>query len=223
MTEAGQEVDRTTNPGYGRLWLLLGLVLVLTVVGGIALQYVLKPAVSASPSVDSADEAPLPADHPVVIRKPSGELGIDTGVKDDKGNPVLIACATCHTSKPPNPEAKIGVPLTLFHQSLIGKHGELTCISCHNPSDGYKTLRLADGKAVPYSEVMQLCAQCHGQQFNDYKHGAHGGMSGYWDLSKGGRQRNNCIDCHDSHSPKFPTVIPVSGPNDRFQKEDKHE
>jgi hypothetical protein len=70
---------------------------------------------------------------------------------------------------------------------------------------------------------MTLCAQCHGPQFRDYQHGAHGGMSGFWDLSKGGRTRNNCIDCHDPHAPKYPTVTPARGPNDRFQTGGGHE
>mgnify|MGYP006143841449 CR=1 FL=1 len=35
--------------------------------------------------------------------------------------------------------------LKVFHQGLTFKHGNLTCVSCHNPSDGYQSLRLADG------------------------------------------------------------------------------
>ena len=96
-------------------------------------------------------------------------------------------------------------------------------MSCHNAAEGYGSLRLADGKSLPYSEVMTLCAQCHGPQYRDYLHGAHGGMTGHWDLTKGGRYRNNCIDCHDSHAPKYPTVMPAAGPNDRFLKGHGHE
>jgi nitrate reductase cytochrome c-type subunit len=57
-----------------------------------------------------------------------------------------------------------------------------------------------------------LCAQCHGPQARDFQHGAHGGMTGYWDLSKGPRRRNSCIDCHDPHAPKYPAVMPVFPP-----------
>lgn len=160
---------------------------------------------------------------PVTIRKPSGSPAIKTGTFDEHGRPVTIACATCHTTKPVNPDAKLGEALKQFHQGLIGKHGNLSCVSCHNPAEGYGSLRLADGKSVPYPEVMSLCAQCHGPQFRDYQHGAHGGMSGHWDLTKGGRMRNNCVDCHDPHAPKYPTVTPARGPNDRFQTGDKHE
>ena len=168
----------------------------------------------------SADGGPPTATgvrHPVAVRTPHGPPGVPAGTFDEKGRPVSVACATCHTTKPANADAKLGTPLTQFHQGLVGKHGTLSCTSCHNPADGYASLRLADGKGVPYSQVMTLCAQCHGPQFRDYQHGAHGGMTGYWDLSKGGRTRNSCVDCHDPHAPKYPTVSPARGPNDRFQ------
>lgn len=155
--------------------------------------------------------------QPVVIRKPVGHPVIPTGVLDEKGNPISVGCATCHATKTVNPDAKLGTPLTHFHQGLIAKHGDLSCTSCHNPADGYASLRLADGKPVPYSEVMTLCAQCHGPQYRDYLHGAHGGMAGHWDLTSGGRVRNNCIECHDPHAPKYPIVSPARRPNDRFQ------
>jgi hypothetical protein len=94
-------------------------------------------------------------------------------------------------------------------------HGELACYACHNTNDA-DMLQLADSTAVEYSDVMTLCAQCHGTQARDYKHGAHGGMIGYWDLSRGPRTRNNCIDCHDPHVPEFPTMQPTFKPRDRF-------
>jgi hypothetical protein len=154
--------------------------------------------------------------YPVTIRKPAGPPTVKTGLTDYHGNPVSVSCGTCHATRPANAEARLGVDLPSFHQGFKGNHGSLACIACHNPSDGYQTLRLADGRSVPYSEVMQLCAQCHGPQYRDYQRGAHGGMTGYWDLSRGPRARNNCIDCHDPHTPRYPAVRPAPGPNDRF-------
>lgn len=163
--------------------------------------------------------------HAVAVHKPDGPPGVPTGLTDAHGRPVTVGCATCHATKEPNPLARLGVDLKSFHQGLHGAHGNLACVSCHNPADGYAGLRLADGRSVPYSEVMQLCAQCHGPQYRDYLNGAHGGMAGHWDLTRGGRVRNNCIDCHDPHSPKYPTVRPVAGPRDRgsLQKGAGHE
>ena len=65
-------------------------------------------------------------------------------------------------------------------------------------------------------EAMQLCAQCHGPQTRDYRRGSHGGMQGYWDLSRGDRVRNHCVDCHDPHAPAFPRFTPLPPPRDRF-------
>lgn len=156
------------------------------------------------------------------IRKPVGPPMVHSGLTDPHGQPVMINCNTCHATKSPNNDLRLGASLTEFHQGLKGQHGNLTCVSCHNPQDGYQSLRLADGKLVPYVEVMQLCAQCHGPQYRDYQHGAHGGMTGYWDLTKGPRQRNNCIDCHDPHHPKYPVVRPAQGPQDRALSRSQH-
>lgn len=159
----------------------------------------------------------------VRIRKPTGPPRVNTGLLDPHQQPITIACNTCHGNWTANSEARIGQKLERFHQHLHGNHGNLACISCHNAHDGYATLRLADGKSIPFPEVMQLCAQCHGPQYRDYQHGAHGGMAGYWDLGKGSRERNNCIDCHSPHSPRYPIVRPARGPNDRFLDKGSHD
>lgn len=146
------------------------------------------------------------------IRQPAGPPTVKTDLLDHHGAPISVACNTCHTTRPANHELKIGTELLQFHQGIKGTHGNLNCVACHHPDEGYQTLRLANGKALPYTDVMQLCAQCHGPQYRDYQHGAHGGMNGYWDLSRGNRYRNNCIDCHNPHAPRFPTLQPAPGP-----------
>jgi hypothetical protein len=215
--------DTSTQRNFRRLIGLCGLMVVCAGVAQTLLGCAPKPHTSPSNTLSNDPVSPEKNRYAVVIHKPAGPPAIKTGAVDDKGNPITIACATCHTTKPANTDAKLGTPLTLFHQGLTGKHAALSCVSCHNAADGYATLRLADGKSLPYAEVMTLCAQCHGPQFRDYQHGAHGGMTGYWDLTKGGRYRNNCIDCHDPHAPKYPTVMPAAGPNDRFLKGRGHE
>ncbi|MCX7699250.1 MAG: hypothetical protein N2039_00065 [Gemmataceae bacterium] len=150
------------------------------------------------------------------IRAPQDSPRVATSLRDEKGQPVSVACANCHSTRPPNPAHRLGLPLTEFHQHVSGNHGELSCAACHNPDDGYETLRRADGTTLSHADVISLCAQCHGPQYRDYLHGAHGGMTGYWDLSRGHRERNNCTDCHAPHSPKYPILMPAPGPNDRI-------
>jgi hypothetical protein len=69
-----------------------------------------------------------------------------------------------------------------------------------------------------YENVMTLCSQCHSKQAESFAHGAHGGMNGHWDLSRGPQMKNNCIDCHDPHVPKYPKMIVGFKPKDRFNE-----
>ncbi len=153
--------------------------------------------------------------HPVVISQPSTGPRVETGLYDIHGQPVTASCQTCHTTREPNLENRQPEDLTEFHQGMIISHGQISCLSCHNRDD-YDSLKLADGTRVDYTDVMDLCSQCHGTQRRDFDRGAHGGMVGYWDLSRGPRYRNNCVDCHDPHQPRFPHMLPTFKPRDRF-------
>ena len=153
--------------------------------------------------------------HPVVIRRPEGQPRVDTGLVDHTGPPALVTCGSCHTTREASAGTAHTEDLDEFHQGLVIAHGERTCLSCHDPSD-MEALRLADGKRVEYADVLQLCAQCHGTQARDYAAGAHGGMTGYWDLQRGPRFRNVCTDCHDPHAPAFAVMLPAPRARDRF-------
>ena len=136
-----------------------------------------------------------------------------TGKLRPDGRAETIACGTCHVTKEPNFATASGEALKGFHQGLKFVHGNLSCLSCHNPED-YDQLHLADGRAVAFKDTMNLCAQCHGPQHRDYERGSHGGMTGFWDLTRGPRTRNHCITCHDPHAPAFPKMMPVFKPLD---------
>ncbi len=153
------------------------------------------------------------AQHPI---ETLGLLQTPTVLSDvmtHSGKPAEVACTTCHSTKSPVTITRKSEDLDEFHQGLIMEHGSLTCLSCHN-EENYDTLKLADGSEVGFEHVMQLCGQCHGPQTRDYRNGSHGGMSGYWDLSRGPRQRNACTVCHDAHAPAFPQLMPVFPPKD---------
>jgi len=160
---------------------------------------------------------------PIFVNLPEGPPRIDTGHVDELGRPVTVSCASCHANLEPNIDRRSAeTPPMQFHQGLAFNHGDLSCMSCHNPNN-YNTLRLADGSAVPYPDVMTMCAQCHAPQARDYARGAHGGMTGYWDRSRGPQHRKSCIDCHDPHAPQFPTMTPTFKPIDRFLEPPRHE
>ena len=149
--------------------------------------------------------------HPVTVRTPGGVALVDSGKTDAHGQPVMVACATCHDTRKPNPNTNDGAALSQFHKGLNFNHGTQTCLTCHNAGD-YNRLKLADGRPLEFSQSMQLCVQCHGPQYRDYKNGSHGGMTGYWDLKQGPRNRHHCTDCHDPHHPAYPKVMPVFPP-----------
>lgn len=148
----------------------------------------------------------------VTIHHPRWLEAISTRDTDPFGRPVEVRCETCHatqTFRLPDSPANLRGP----HAAMRFEHGTNQCASCHDPAQ-FNRLRLATGESIAMTSAMQLCAQCHGPQARDYQHGAHGGMSGYWDLQRGPRLRNHCADCHDSHAPKFPQFTPAPPPRD---------
>jgi hypothetical protein len=153
--------------------------------------------------------------HPVLIKRPAGAPRVATRLTNFHGEPVTVACSSCHATTKPNSETRTAAELDQFHQGLKYVHGNLTCLSCHN-ANNYDTLHLADSRPVEFTDGMTLCSQCHGPQRRDYDMGLHGGMTGHWDLTRGGRTRNTCINCHDPHAPAFPLVLPVFPPRDRI-------
>lgn len=147
------------------------------------------------------------------IHAPDSLWSIETDKVDGLGRPIRVACITCHTLRKPEKLPEHPDQLKEFHRGLAFKHGENTCATCHVVG-AQDSLRLADGRTIPMREAMTLCGQCHGSQLRDYKKGAHGGMSGHWDLGSGDRLKNHCVDCHDPHTPKFVPSMPVLPPRD---------
>ncbi len=160
---------------------------------------------------------PAVKQHPIIIRQPSGPPRIELAGTDPQGRTGAVACSTCHAVRQPNLENVSAATLDEFHQGMTFNHGTIACYACHNP-DGSDTLRLADGRRLGYESVMTLCAQCHGPQMTAYAHGAHGGMNGHWDLTRGPQMKNNCIDCHDPHAPSYPNMVVGFKPKDRFHE-----
>ncbi len=174
---------------------------------------------AAGGGLDSREEA-APR-HAVVIHGPSGPPRVAVGRSRD-GADVTVACGTCHATRTADRTSTSRADLDEFHQGIDPVHGGTTCVSCHDERD-YDRLRLADGRPVEFVDVMVLCSQCHGPERRDYDHGAHGGMTGYWDLTRGPRERNNCVDCHDPHAPAFTVMRPTFKPIDRFLSDDHRE
>ncbi len=152
-----------------------------------------------------------------VVHVPAKLTSIESTERDGLGRPVRVACITCHSTRTGGRFPERASDLRQFHVGLSVRHGTLGCLNCHVArTGGEPRLHLADGRELATVDSLELCAQCHGPKYQAYLHGAHGGMTGYWDLSQGDRSRNHCIDCHDPHAPTFAPTHPVLQPRDRF-------
>lgn len=174
-------------------------------------------------------DAAVQREHAVTIHQPqrlgkvtlgaassaSWAAAVESSSVEPEPRNTAVRCETCHALRPKAVLPASMRELDQFHQGLELQHGELPCASCHT-RDAPVTLHLADGRRLPPGRAMDLCRQCHGTQYRDYEHGAHGGMSGHWDLSRGPRLRNHCVDCHDPHAPQIRQVLPSAPPRDRF-------
>ena len=136
--------------------------------------------------------------YTVTINQPAKLTSVEAGQRDALGRIRRVPCATCHTilDRDAGSLASAAGDLRDFHRGLRFSHGSVSCASCHVRGPRVsEELRLADGTTVPMTEVMQLCAQCHGPQYRDYRHGSHGGMTGYWDLRREAWGRLSAVGC----------------------------
>jgi formate-dependent nitrite reductase cytochrome c552 subunit len=110
-----------------------------------------------------------------------------------------------------------------MHGSINLKHGKFQwCLNCHS-TDERNYLELINGDIISFEESYQLCGQCHGTIYRDWKLGIHGRRVGQWN---GKKLYVLCDYCHDPHSPKFRKIMPKDRPRlpsyGRWESEDKH-
>ena len=77
----------------------------------------------------------------------------------------------------------------------------ITTASTATTKRTWNCCRPATGAQVKFQDSPQLCGSCHGPTYEDWEAGAHGRISGYWDRSLGPIKRQDCVNCHNPHSP----------------------
>ena len=126
----------------------------------------------------------------------------------------IFPCSECHADMDVDPNRR----------ELEDEHVEISemfnhasdqrwCLDCHNHDDRDQ-LRLANGDLVPFEESYNLCGQCHGTIFRDWKAGIHGKRTGEWN---GKKQYRLCVHCHNPHSPKFKPIKPLPPPDNPLE------
>lgn len=120
----------------------------------------------------------------------------------------IFPCSQCHADIKTNPQPR---KLVDAHDDIVLEHDQehRWCLDCHNP-DNRDVLRLASGKTISFAESYQLCGQCHGDKYRDWKVGVHGKRTGEWN---GKKQYLLCVNCHNPHSPHFKSLTPLPPPN----------
>ncbi len=115
-------------------------------------------------------------------------------------------CMDCHSLFPPREETPKRL---LQHKHVRLNHGiNDRCRNCHD-TENRNRLVLYGGKSIPYNNVVELCAKCHGPEYEDWLFGMHGKVLGYWDTSRGPARRLMCTECHNPHTPRIPAMSPI--------------
>jgi len=182
----------------------------------IIISSVLLLALSLSHS-NNATSSESSSDHPQESKRTETSQSYDTPkyfVPPPPFSDGIFPCSDCHADMDVNPERR----------ELEDEHVEISemfnhasdqrwCLDCHNP-DNRDKLRLANGDLVSFEESYNLCGQCHGTIFRDWKAGIHGKRTGEWN---GKKQYRLCVHCHNPHSPKFKPIQPLPPPDNPLE------
>ncbi len=158
-----------------------------------------EPETSRFAPADESASAGTPAN--VVIE---GELEVPPPPFTEGAFP----CSDCHDpAVPPNTRRR---ELKLAHTEIKLHHDaeHRWCLDCHS-ADNRDKLHLASGELIDFTESYKLCGQCHGDKYRDWRAGVHGRRSGNWD---GHKKYLLCVNCHNSHAPKFQPLKPLPPP-----------
>ena len=163
----------------------------------------LKPIAPADPVFTNTATARVSGAE--LIRTGGDASGLDCYACHDKAKPVQL-----HFDE----HKKLVLPEE--HNDLVMGHGRHNrnnnCFNCHDEAN-LELLQTRDGRELKLVESTPLCGSCHGPTYRDWEAGAHGRPSGYWNQKLGPVKREDCVSCHDPHSPAFPSRAPAPGPH----------
>jgi Cytochrome c7 and related cytochrome c len=180
--------------------------LVLTPLVVVLLAWVLvRQSGARPPAVDPLLTAAAPAAQATAI---PAQLKVE--VPPPPFSEGVFPCTDCHDNKDLKPN-RTRRELKDAHDDIILKHDEehRWCLDCHD-ADNRDRLHLASGQPVPFEESYQVCGQCHGEKYRDWRAGVHGRRVGYWN---GAKQYLLCVNCHSPHQPRFKPLAPKPAPN----------
>jgi len=121
----------------------------------------------------------------------------------------IFPCTECHNDAdlPANPMRR---QLVDAHDDIVLRHDETKrwCLDCHDAKNRDQ-LHLASGEPVAFERSYELCGQCHGEKYRDWRVGVHGRRIGQWN---GKKEYLLCVHCHNPHNPRFQPIEPKPAP-----------
>ena len=149
---------------------------------------------------------PAGAKEPPKKAEPVAQEGIE--VPKPPFTDGIFPCTGCHDGKQLKVDTKRRE--LAMHSEIELKHGPEPrwCLDCHD-ANSRDSLHLANGEKVEFTASYQLCGQCHGDKFRDWRVGIHGKRTGSWN---GQKQYLLCVNCHNPHSPRFAALKPMPPP-----------
>jgi len=160
----------------------------------------------------------ISSDSPKPPSQETGKYGISDTPKYFVPPPPfsegIYPCSDCHED----------MEVNHLRRKLEDEHVEISemfnhasdqrwCLDCHN-ADNRDVLRRANGDIISFEESYNLCGQCHGTIFRDWKAGIHGKRTGEWN---GKKQYRLCVHCHNPHNPKFKPLKPMPPPDNPLE------
>jgi uncharacterized CHY-type Zn-finger protein len=166
----------------------------------------------------SQPPAPIPLVDPVfldtsTVRESYAELARKQG---DLSGFDCYACHEKNKAVPLHYDANHKLIMPKEHEDIVMGHGRHdrnnNCYNCHDETN-LERLQTRDGRELKFADSPSLCGSCHGPTYRDWEGGVHGRTSGSWNRALGEFKRQDCVDCHDPHSPKFPSRKPAPAPH----------
>ncbi len=127
-------------------------------------------------------------------------------VPERKGQIQSFACSECHIGALDNMSPMGEEKQAHWNMSIVhADESIMNCLTCHT-EDNMDVLHSLTGNAIDFNESFKLCGQCHNEQFDDWKGGAHGKQLGGWSTP---RVSMTCVNCHNPHAPAFKSRWPA--------------
>jgi len=149
-----------------------------------------------------ADERPTLASGRPLVAVESNQYAVPRPPFSER----IYPCSQCHNADQPPDANHRSFPKK--HSDIVLHHAGLWCLDCHD-ADNRDVLRSASGGTIQFEESYNLCGQCHGEKLRDWKAGVHGKRTGQWN---GTKQYLLCVNCHNQHSPRYPSTAPMPPP-----------